>query len=1445
MENDGNLIIPFKAVVDTTSAENDIDTFASEANKSLKRIGSDKSLSDLDKAVRKAFDEGVNGADKLMASYAKNKMALIKLTSQVSKLGEEYAKLSKERTDAYNKANSIENEFTKERIKASGTDQEKAELAAYEAAKQYAKEKDKEAIAAQNVLRAAQSKLEIEGQLKNFYAEEAKFQAEVAKVEEQRKKADIDHYSKVQAIEKKYGKSWQDIQSSYTGTGRKSEAYKELEQVDKEYEKVKQTLQEPIPPKGLQEMRETLTGIINTFRTQLEKVDSSFSTENIIDQVKLLKQELDRMTKGVIHGNIVKGEERYIDSSVYQRVADTNEKLVEANQILETSRGIVEDTVKEYALQDGEVQRLDAEISDVVQKTSAIEQNEDAITKQMEKQANMAEMGTQSSGGFFGGGSIKDDSSLKKIFSWQRVFTIMGRSVQELGRSMQRLGTYAKNALVYVGKLAVNLAKIGTGAVLKGVSKMSSRILEMRKNIANSIPSLKKVVKFLTRYVLGFRSLFFLVRKIRAAIGEGFKAMALVDESVNKSISNMMTALNQLKGQVGASFAPLLNVVAPVLVEIINLATKAMVAVGAFLATLTGQHTFKVAVAEQVDYAKSLQGTASAAKKAADALDEYLSPLDELNRMDAPKDNGSGGGGGAGGGNDLGVTYKDVDVKELGISDFAERLKKAWEDQDWKGVGNLVSEELDNAIIKPLTEKLSWKNIGSKIEGFNDIATGIINGFFEVEDTFSDLGTLVGTAITTSIKTINDFVGKINFKQIGKDFALMIKGAIDEIDPEDIATYFTDKFVIVFDTLNGFIEQMNTDGTFSEIAMKIAKTINGIDWYGIFTSIFTFGRNIGRAFIDTITGFLDGGGFSTMLSEIARAINDEANKLTPDDFAEAAHIIGGALVTILTDVNTFLGDTEGAFDKLLDGIGTFITELPWEDIFKNSSKIVAKIINALVAVINKISGSLNEVQDNGKTLATNIGIALGEGLANIDFEQMGETFGLFGEAIIDGITGAISGTGGVTKIIGALVKGFNEADAGGMNAIVGAAIWLTVAGKIVEGIGRALPLVLSANQAIPGGLFNAIATQLGTAAAGGSAGGGFTALAASMGAALPIIGLVVAALAILVGGLVTFTTAVEDTKQIIQETYDTYIGPIMENIQEGWDSLCETFEQMYADYIQPTVDNIAQQFQELWDGHLKSVFESVSEYIGKIIEIITILWKEWLSPLIGYIVSNVAPMVAWVVNHVINLITGLAKIIGSAFAFIMDEMNIILDFILLIFTGDWETFCTNIKEDTSKLVEDVGGYLSSLVSFIVNNFVDIANGLITVINTLGDDIESFVNGAIGDINTALEAMGKDKLAKFSIPNIPSVPYLAKGAVIPANQPFLAALGDQKYGKNLEAPEGLIRQIMREELANAGGGTGNNTYHVQATVQRRVLFDTIIDEAKLRQQASGANPFDLM
>lgn len=83
--------------------------------------------------------------------------------------------------------------------------------------------------------------------------------------------------------------------------------------------------------------------------------------------------------------------------------------------------------------------------------------------------------------------------------------------------------------------------------------------------------------------------------------------------------------------------------------------------------------------------------------------------------------------------------------------------------------------------------------------------------------------------------------------------------------------------------------------------------------------------------------------------------------------------------------------------------------------------------------------------------------------------------------------------------------------------------------------------------------------------------------------------------------------------------------------------------------------------------------------------------------------------------------------------------------------------------------------------------------------------------------------------------------MAKGAVIPPRSEFLAVLGDQKQGNNIEAPEGLIRQIIRDELGNQ---QGNRDIRITAQINRRVLFDEFIKEAKARQEYSGKNPLEL-
>ena len=86
-----------------------------------------------------------------------------------------------------------------------------------------------------------------------------------------------------------------------------------------------------------------------------------------------------------------------------------------------------------------------------------------------------------------------------------------------------------------------------------------------------------------------------------------------------------------------------------------------------------------------------------------------------------------------------------------------------------------------------------------------------------------------------------------------------------------------------------------------------------------------------------------------------------------------------------------------------------------------------------------------------------------------------------------------------------------------------------------------------------------------------------------------------------------------------------------------------------------------------------------------------------------------------------------------------------------------------------------------------------------------------INAVIGSINSHVRfdvpswvpGLG-GKSFGISIPTIsaPQIPYLAQGAVIPPNREFLAVLGDQRSGTNIEAPLSTIQQAVAAELASS-------------------------------------------
>lgn len=433
-------------------------------------------------------------------------------------------------------------------------------------------------------------------------------------------------------------------------------------------------------------------------------------------------------------------------------------------------------------------------------------------------------------------------------------------------------------------------------------------------------------------------------------------------------------------------------------------------------------------------------------------------------------------------------------------------------------------------------------------------------------------------------------------------------------------------------------------------------------------------------------------------------------------------------------------------------------------------------------------------------------------------------------------------------------------------------------------------------------------------------------------------------------------TVVQNLSDAISRLYDEHVKPFFDSIANGLSSIFGTLITGYNTYVLPVLQGLAEQFKGLLEGPLGDAILKIEAFLGKLIDSLKLLWESVLVPLINWIIANLLPVVAKIIDVVgttaIKVLESLIKIIGD----VADTLSGIIDFLVGVFTGDWELAWQGIKEiadgawsfikdvvsgaweiiktvikgalsiiksiistawnaikaltstiwnaikktlsglwnslkstastvfnaiktkvasvwdsvknKTSQVWENVTTFVSNKVEAIKNAIINKFNaardavrsafeGIVDFIKAPINQAISIVNNAVGMINNAIGGIESafsfgpwtvptpfgSKTIGFhaTFPRIGTIPYLASGAVIPPRSEFLAVLGDQKKGNNLEAPESLLRQIVREE-SGKGQGDGN-TYNVTVNASGRKLLDIIIDEAELRRRRNGGqNPF---
>ena len=193
---------------------------------------------------------------------------------------------------------------------------------------------------------------------------------------------------------------------------------------------------------------------------------------------------------------------------------------------------------------------------------------------------------------------------------------------------------------------------------------------------------------------------------------------------------------------------------------------------------------------------------------------------------------------------------------------------------------------------------------------------------------------------------------------------------------------------------------------------------------------------------------------------------------------------------------------------------------------------------------------------------------------------------------------------------------------------------------------------------------------------------------------------------------------------------------------------------------------------------------------------------------------------------------GIRKQIKDAIGQFIDGFAGLTEFLLGAFTGNWEKAWNGLKKF---LKNSINGILS-LVNGMLRGLADGINAVVRLLNKLKFTLPDWVPGYGG------------KSFGLNLPTVkaPQIPYLAKGAVLPANKPFLAMVGDQRHGTNIEAPLSTIQEavaLVMEDQTQAILRGFSASVQVQREILQAVLGihigDDVIGQAVSRYQQKMA------
>lgn len=277
----------------------------------------------------------------------------------------------------------------------------------------------------------------------------------------------------------------------------------------------------------------------------------------------------------------------------------------------------------------------------------------------------------------------------------------------------------------------------------------------------------------------------------------------------------------------------------------------------------------------------------------------------------------------------------------------------------------------------------------------------------------------------------------------------------------------------------------------------------------------------------------------------------------------------------------------------------------------------------------------------------------------------------------------------------------------------------------------------------------------------------------------------------------SLNSALEILKPLANEIYKEIVVPIGNYLNTAFKTAMDTLNYSLDDLNNFLVDNKAE--IEKFSNTIINILGGAVNIAVFFLNNLVTRWKNMFNEIKDF-------MFDWI-NNTMKLFNGL------------------VDFISGIFTWNFERAFKGLANAIISVINNLANTLDLGISLIINFMAEKINSLIDIINSVG----SFTGIHIPRAQPRRSYVGR-------------IPYLASGAVIPPNSPFLAMLGDQKSGVNIETPLETMKQAFKEALAESGSTNNGGSYTFVAQLDGRTLFEETVRQNDMYVNQSGYSAF---